>query len=191
MAGAFPSACGKTNLAMLKPIGRYAGWTIRCVGDDIAWLRIGVDGRLYAMNPEAGFFGVAPGTSLASNPNMMATISHDALFTNVGLTKDGGVWWEGLPLPEDPSGMLDWQGNAWTPGAGTPAAHPNARFTAPIAQCPVRSPGWNDPQGVPLSAIIFGSRRATAMSFVIESFDWPHGVYLGATPKNPASGFIA
>ena len=181
IAGAFPSACGKTNLAMLQPQGRYKGYRVWCVGDDIAWLRVGNDGRLYATNPEAGFFGVAPGTNMASNPNMMAAISRNALFTNVALLPNRTVWWEGLDLPADPAGMVDWQNQPWQPGCGRKAAHPNARFTVPITQCPVVSPQWNDPAGVPISAILFGARRSTLMPLVCEAFHWAHGTYLGAT----------
>ena len=181
VAGAFPSACGKTNLAMLQPQGRYAGYKVWCVGDDIAWLRVGQDGRLYATNPEAGFFGVAPGTNTQSNPNMMKTISHNALFTNVALGPDRTVWWEGLDVPADTRGFVDWQGQPWDFASGRKAAHPNSRFTVAIQQCPVASPEWRNPQGVPISAILFGARRSQVMPLVYEAFNWPHGVYLGAT----------
>ena len=181
LAGALPSACGKTNLAMLQPRGRYAGYRVWCVGDDIAWLRIGADGRLYATNPEAGFFGVAPGTNWTSNPNMMQAIARNALYTNVALTRERTVWWEGLDLPADPSGMVDWQGRPWSPQSGQKAAHPNARFTAPITQCPVCPPTWDDPNGVPISGILFGARRATLVPLVYQALNWAHGVYLGAT----------
>lgn len=181
VAAAFPSACGKTNLAMLKPTGKYSGYKVWCVGDDIAWLRVGADGRLRAANPEAGFFGVAPGTSMKTNPHMMATISRNALFTNVALAPDRTVWWEGLALPKDPSGFVDWEGKAWDPHGGQKAAHPNSRFTVPIRQCPVYTPKWDDPGGVPISAILFGARRSALVPLIYEAFSWRHGVYLGAT----------
>lgn len=181
VAGALPSACGKTNLAMLQPPAEFGDYRIWCVGDDIAWLRVGPDGRLYAVNPEAGFFGVAPGTNMKTNPNMMKTIAHDTLFTNVGMRPDKSVWWEGLDLPADTSGWVDWQGRPWDPRNGQKAAHPNSRFTAPIKNCPVYSPQWEDPQGVPISAILFGSRRSALLPLVQEAFGWAHGVYLGAT----------
>ncbi len=181
IAGAFPSACGKTNLAMLEPGGRYKGYRIWCVGDDIAWLRIGKDGRLYATNPEAGFFGVAPGTNAKTNPNMMKAISRNTLFTNVGLAPDRTVWWEGLDMPKDTTGFLDWQGRPWDPENGEPAAHPNSRFTVSVKQSPRYCPKWDDPDGVPISAIVFGVRRSNLVPLVCESFDWQHGVYLGAT----------
>ncbi|HXV28512.1 MAG TPA: phosphoenolpyruvate carboxykinase (GTP), partial [bacterium] len=181
IAGAFPSACGKTNLAMIQPSGRYKGYKIWCLGDDIAWLRIGKDGRLYATNPEAGFFGVAPGTNAKTNPNMMAAISHDTIFTNVGMAPDKTVWWEGMPLPKDTAGYLDWQGRHWDPESGEHAAHPNSRFTVSVKQSPRYSPKWDDPDGVPISAIVFGVRRSHLVPLVCESFDWQHGVYLGAT----------
>ena len=181
VAGAFPSACGKTNLAMLRPAEAFRGYRVWVVGDDIAWLRVGADGRLYAVNPETGFFGVAPGTNQKTNPNMMATITRKTIFTNAALAPDQSVWWEGLDRPSDTSGFVDWQGRPWDPRSGQPAAHPNSRFTVPITQCPVLAPAWDDPQGVPISAILFGARRSTLMPLVYEAFTWQHGVYLGAT----------